>query len=301
MGVRGLQSFVKQYSVSRTLDYLLSKKNSKLRIGIDVSYYIYRWMGDVNKILAFLQALHENRHHVILVFDGRAEDGKIWEAQRRREVREQELKSANLILDMLSTEGGDLSEEQRFLLEKKAIEHQKKGWSLTRELRHSIKETLYVNKIPMIKAKGEADGLLAAMSAKGELDLVISGDMDLLAMGTKILWTPTEDGVHFREFDREKILLELGLSDWQFRSLCAMCFTEASQEQNKFNIQQAYQLLKVFKSLTVLKQKYPEWLTVWPDESHIFYRSVETVEPWLREDQLAIYKAYMNYEPMPYS
>jgi 5'-3' exonuclease len=299
MGVRGLQSFVKQYSVSRTLDYLLSKQNAKLRIGIDISYYIYRWMGDVNKILNFLQSLHDNKHHVILVFDGRAEDGKIWEAQRRREVREQELKSANMILDMLSTE--DLSDEQRTLLEKRAVEHQKKGWSLTREMRHSIKEILYENKIPMIKAKGEADGLLAAMSAKGELDLVISGDMDLLAMGTKILWTPTEDGIHFREYDREKILLELKLSDWQFRSLCAICFTEASQEQNKFNIQQAYQLLKVFKSLTVLKQKYPDWLTVWPDDSHIFYRSVDTVEPWLREDQTSIYKAYMNYDPMPYS
>jgi hypothetical protein len=152
----------------------------------------------------------------------------------------------------------------------------------------------------MVKAQGEADGLLASMSARGDLDIIISGDMDLLAMGARVLWTPLEDCIHYREYNRDEILQELGMSDWQFRSLCAMCFTEASQEQNNFNIQQAYQMIKVFRSLTVLKQKYPDWLTVWPDDSHIFYRPVDRVEPWIREDQLNIYKAFMNYQPMPY-
>jgi hypothetical protein len=299
MGVKGLQSFIKQYSIPRNVKDLLNPKNSRLRIGIDISFYIYRWQGDVDKILSFLRSLQSNNHHVLLAFDGRAEDGKIWEAQRRREARENELKSANQIMDMLNTE--DLSDDQRTLLEKQAAEHQKKGWSLTRDMRHALKERLYEEKIPMVKAKGEADGLLSAASVKGDLDIVISGDMDLIAMGAKLLWTPLEDGIHFREYNREDILKELNLGDWQFRSLCAMCFTEASQEQNPVSIQQAYQLMKVFRSLTVLKQKYPNWLTVWPEDDHIFYRSVEQVEPWIREDQIEIYKAFMNCDPMPYT
>jgi hypothetical protein len=60
-------------------------------------------------------------------------------------------------------------------------------------------------------------------------------------------------------------------------------------------------MLKVFRSLSVLKEKYPEWLTVWPDDSHIFYRSVEEVDPWIREDQKHIYKAFLDFEPMPYT
>jgi hypothetical protein len=299
MGVKGLQSFIKQYSTPRNVKDLLNPKNSRLRIGIDISFYIYRWQGDVDRILSFLRSLQSNQHHVLLAFDGRAEDGKIWEAQRRREARENEMKSANQILEMLTTE--DLSDDQRYLLEKQAAEHQKKGWSLTRDMRHALKERLYEEKIPMVKAKGEADGLLSAASAKGDLDIVISGDMDLIAMGTKILWTPLEDGIHFREYNREELLKELNLGDWQFRSLCAMCFTEASQEQNPISIQQAYQLMKVFRSLSVLKQKYPTWLTVWPEDDHIFYRSVEQVDPWIREDQVSIYKAFMNCEPMPYT
>lgn len=298
MGVRGLQNFIRQYSEPRSLEDLLEPKNQKQKIGIDISFYLYRWQGDIERILKFIKSLQENKHHVILAFDGRAEDGKMWEAQRRRDAREVELQSANKILDMLETE--DLSDEQRFMLERKAAEHQKRGWSLTKEVRHAIKERFYIEKIPMVKAQGEADGLLASMSARGDLDIVISGDMDLLAMGARILWTPLEDCIHYREYNRDGILQELGMSDWQFRSLCAMCFTETSQEQNNFNIQQAYQMLKVFRSLTVLKQKYPQWLTVWPDDAHIFYRPVDRVEPWIREDQMNIYKAFMNYQPMPY-
>jgi hypothetical protein len=298
MGVKGLQSFIRQYSIPKTIDDLLDSKNQKLKIGIDISFYIYRWQGDADRIIRFIKSLQQNKQHVILAFDGRAEDGKVWEAQRRREAREVELQSANKILEMLDNE--DLTDEQRFMLERKVIEHQKKGWSLTKEVRHAIKERFYTEKIPMVKAKGEADGLLAAMSARGDLDIVISGDMDLLAMGTRIIWTPLEDGIHFREYNRENILKELNMTDWQFRSLCAMCFTETSQEQNNFSIQQAYQMLKVFRSLSVLKQKYPSWLIVWPDDSHIFYRQVDSIEPWIREDQIPIYNAFMNYESMPY-
>lgn len=298
MGVRGLQNFIRQYGIPKSIDDLTDPKNQKQTIGIDISFYMYRWQGDIERILAFIKSLQQNKQHVILAFDGRAEEGKVWEAQRRRDAREVELQSANKIMEMLENE--ELSDEQRFMLERRAAEHQKKGWSLTKDIRNAIKERFFKEKIPMVKAQGEADGLLASMSARGDLDIVISGDMDLLAMGARVMWTPLEDCIHYREYNRDAILQELGMSDWQFRSICAMCFTETSQEQNNFNIQQAYQMIKVFRSLTVLKQKYPHWLTVWPDDSHIFYRPVDKVEPWIREDQLKIYKAFMNRQPMPY-
>ena len=299
MGVKGLQSFIRKYSKHRTFQELLLSTNQRLRIGIDISFYIYKWQGNTEKIVEFIKQLQGNQHHVLLVFDGRAEDGKQWEAQRRRDVREQEMKSAQAILDLLETE--ELTDDQRFMLEKRAEEHQRKGWSLTRDIRHAIKERFYSEKIPMVKAKGEADGLLATASSRGDLDIVISGDMDLLAMGTRSLWTPIEDGYQFREYTRDAILEELHLTDWQFRSMCAICFTEASQEQNQYDIHQAYQMMKVFKSLDRLRQKYPNYLQVWPEEAtHMFYRPTDKIEPWIREDQLHIYKAFSNYEPMPY-
>ena len=172
MGVRGLQSFIKQYSTSRSLDYLLDPRNQKLKIGIDISFYIYKWQGDVEKILEFVRMLQSNKHRILLAFDGRAEDGKAWEAQRRRTIRDQELQSAESILALLETES--LTEDERFLLEKRVAEHQKKGWSLTKTTRHFVNERLFIEKVPMVKAKGEADGFLAAAYNCGDLDLIIS-------------------------------------------------------------------------------------------------------------------------------
>jgi 5'-3' exonuclease len=299
MGVRGLQTYIRQYSKECSLENLLSSREGPMRIGIDISFYMYKWQGDTEKILTFIQTLIDAGHQVLLVFDGRAEEGKQWEAQRRRDARENELKSADQLTELLKDES--LNENERFLIEQKLAEHQRKGWSLTKEMRHSMKERFFEEKIPMVKARGEADGLLAALSYSGICHIIISGDMDILAMGAQCLWTPVEDGFHFREYSRSEILTHLGLTDWQFRSMCAICFTEASQEINSFSIQKAHQLLKVYKSLNVLKEKHQDWLSVWPDDTHIFYRPVHTVEDWLREDQGPIYSAFLNKEVMPYT
>lgn len=301
MGVRGLQSFLRQYSIGKTMKDILHPSFQKQRIGIDISYYMYKWQGDVDRILEFIRTLQSNKHRVILAFDGRAEDGKQWEAERRRQARQDELKNAEALQAVLDAPPEDMSEEQKKQLEFKMAEHQRRGWSITRDVRQSIKKRLYEEKIPMVKALSEADGLLASMSNTNILDIVISGDMDLIAMGAKIQWTPIDDGLSFREYNREEILEKLQLGDYQFRCMCAMCFTEATAEPTIFDIRQAYQAMRVFRNLTTIKYKHPDWLKVWPDDTHIFHRTVDKVEPWIREDQLPIYRAFVNCEPMPYT
>ena len=300
MGVRGLQSFVRQYSISKSMEDLLDSSFQKQKIGIDISYYIYKWQGDVERIVEFIRLLQTNKHRVILAFDGRAEDGKQWEAQRRRTAREEELKTAQNIITTLETQE-EMPDEERKMLEQKVIEHQKRGWSITRDIRNSIKRRLYEEKIPMVKAKSEADGLLASMCANGVLDIIISGDMDLLAMGSTLLWTPINDGLSFREYNRQAILSKLHLGDYQFRSMCAMCFTEASADPTIFDIRQAYQAMRLFRNISTIQLKHPNWLNLWPDDTHIFYRSIDIPEDWLNADQLLIYNAFINCEPMPYT
>jgi hypothetical protein len=68
MGVRGLQSFVKQHSLSKTIDDLLNPAFKKQAIGIDISYYIYKWQGDVEKIVDFIKTLYKNNHRVSFDF-----------------------------------------------------------------------------------------------------------------------------------------------------------------------------------------------------------------------------------------
>jgi hypothetical protein len=67
-----------------------------------------------------------------------------------------------------------------------------------------MKERFFEEKIPMVKAKGEADGLLAALSYSGICHIIISGDMDILAMGAQRLWTPIDDGLHFESMSAQR-------------------------------------------------------------------------------------------------
>ena len=59
--------------------------------------------------------------------------------------------------------------------------------------------------------------------------------------------------------------------------------------------------MRLFRNITTIKLKHSDWLKTWPDDNHIFYRSISKPEDWLRDDQLPIYKAFINYESMPYT
>jgi hypothetical protein len=80
-----------------------------------------------------------------------------------------------------------------------------------------------------------------------------------------------------------------------------MCFTEASADPTIFDIRQAYQAMRLFRNISTIQLKHPNWLNLWPDDTHIFYRSIDIPEDWLNADQLLIYNAFINCEPMPYT
>jgi len=109
MGVRGLFSFIKPYSKLVTHKSLLS--GPIMRIGIDISNYIYRWQGDPLKVLEFLNPLMKYGHKCVLIFDGRAADSKADESLRRKTVRDEELEHANKLKAMLVD--GIYTEEQK--------------------------------------------------------------------------------------------------------------------------------------------------------------------------------------------
>lgn len=300
MGVRGLFSFLKQYGTKKTLDEILQEPQKK-RIGIDISYYLYKWQGDIPKILEFIHKFISTGHKIILVFDGRAEDGKQAESKRRKDIRTEELKAAEIIKSVLMEPTSNLSDEQTQLLKTVQKEHEKRGWQLTREIRHAFKDILYTHKIPLLKAIGEADTLLTSLAMRKEIDFVISGDMDLLVLGTPLQYVPFEDGLQFYVFQRDVVLGSLKIYDDQFRSFCAICSTESKGASGSIpDIRTAYHGIRIFKNLENLKQKHSGWLEIWPTQDHIFFRDLHSIEKCLREDELPRYTAFLEDKPMPY-
>lgn len=298
MGVRGLYSFLQSYSRKRTFNQLLS--GAKQRIGIDISYYLYKWQGDIHRIISFIESFRTNGHTVIVVFDGKAEEGKQWETKRRQTQRNEEMETAQSIKDAIEENKDNLTQEQQAYLESIVQSHEKRGWHLSREVRHAIKNEMYKNFIPLLKAIGEADPLLTSLSIRKEVDCVISGDMDLFVMGTRVQYFPTQDGLTFNVFNRSNILSAIGLTDSQFRSFCAMCFTEYTSVIQHLDIRKAYHGIRVFRTLENLKKDHLDWLEVWPTENHILFKNLNDIDPLIRSDEKDRYLAFIHNNPMPY-
>lgn len=294
MGVRGLYTFLKQQGCNISIGEINNMQPK--RIGIDISYYMYRMQGDSKKILDFINSLKP--HKILLIFDGRAPNDKQHEHNRRKQLREDDLMTAKALRESLLI--CELSEEQRSHLEKKAVEFEKKGWQNTKEIRHALKKALYDAEIPLLKSKGEADPLLVSLATAAELDIIISGDMDLLVLGVTELWYPLGITNNFCKFDRNKILEDLKLTDMQFRSICAMCCTDYVNTDQKLDILSAYQAMRVYKSLTNIKEKHAAWLSEWPTQSHPFLIGVGNPDLWILDEQISWYNAWKNGEKMPY-
>ena len=93
-------------------------------------------------MLQFLEDFTSRGCRVLLVFDGRASDAKQAETMRRRLIREEEMKSAQVIQEILKSGTMELSDEQKLHLQRVAEQHARRGWQCTREIRHDFKNTL---------------------------------------------------------------------------------------------------------------------------------------------------------------
>jgi len=291
MGVRGLFSFLKSKS-----DVVHLKDIPPSRIGIDISYYIYKFQASSEKILNFISECQSYGHKVILIFDGRSSDTKSSEIQKRRGIRDEESSHAKVLREQL--DNPELTEEQHALLKKVIHQHENRGWFCTKEERHTLKKSLYEAYIPMLKSKGEADWLLTSLSVARDIDIVISADMDLLVLGAHEQLIPTQTNT-FRRFKREDILDALGITDTQFRAFCSLCSSEC--EASRTDIRQAYHGIRIYKTIEALKVKHPEWMASWPEESPLL-KTYSDPKEWIREDEEERYKSWkethtMIYEP----
>ena len=295
MGVRGLYSFIKSKGVAISLKEI-QQLQKPLRIGIDISYYMYKWQASSAKVLELIENLRP--HKTILIFDGKAPQEKQQESNRRKQVREEDIVYAKVLRDSISSI--ELTEQQKSHLERTAEQLEKRGWQNTRELRHAFKNDLYKNFIPLLKSKGEADFLLVSLAAYKDIDIVISGDMDLLVLGVKYQWSPNIDGKTFRIFDRDVILNELGINDAQFRSFCAMCSSDYTKEEQRLDINHAYHGIRIYKTIDSLKDKHKDWLEEWPPEDHPYFQAPLNPTSWILDEQMAWYSAWKKDERMPY-
>lgn len=182
MGVRGA------WTTFRTLFKCIEPLHLEpLKIGIDMFSLVYTHRANLSELLELLKMWSQSGHRLICIWDGNAPKEKQEIIGQRRSARESAMDKKNDLQDYLEKFESQLNDTDIKHLKTAITSLSWQGWHLTGSLKRKINETLG-DQIKHIYAEGEADDLLIAMSTDKSIDVILSLDSDLFAMGGERIW-----------------------------------------------------------------------------------------------------------------
>jgi hypothetical protein len=160
-----------------------------LTIAIDIFSLVYTYRINLTELLEFIRQWSDNGHTIICVWDGVAPKEKRDIINERRSARESATDKKNGLESYLEEYGAQLSEGDKTQLNTAISSLSWQGWHLTGALKREIQEKLGP-KVEHIFAAGEADDLLLEMafSENKKVDVILTLDSDIFAMGAPHLW-----------------------------------------------------------------------------------------------------------------
>jgi len=182
MGIRSVWSTFRKLFSSIDPLYIEPKK-----IGIDMFSLIYTHRTSLDELLALLKSWSEKGHRLICVWDGTAPKDKQEIIGQRRLARESALDTKEGLEEYLEKFGEQLNEHDIRHLKTAITSLSWQGWHLTGSLKREIQANLGTE-VKHIYAPGEADDMLLSMADTMEIDIILTLDSDLFAMGGEKIW-----------------------------------------------------------------------------------------------------------------
>lgn len=260
MGVKGLYSYLRPHR--KPLDLTTIPKGL---IGVDALSVLYKFRGNTEAILAFLEPfISANAENTLLfVFDGKAPETKRDEVDSRRTKRNDAKEESVILrayLDNPETQAA-LEERDRKIIERKISVLENGAWSMTREGRHAFQDVLRHKGIQFVKAKGEADDVLMSLWSDKKLVGIISADMDFLVAGVERLWIPCCAKSGAEEVCLSAVLAKEELSMSSFVDAAILCGVSTGYTFVNMYPQKAFTFMRHYGSLEVLARRQPALFT----------------------------------------
>jgi len=250
MGIRGLTGWIRWVAL-KTLKAPDWKSYKNKRIGIDILGFIYKAKANnVNPIKYIAQLIAQCRKYNMIpipIFDGKVPDEKKDTIRLRSETRKRSDKKRQQL--MIDIENESMSEEQRKILMKEVNLLTMSSIYVTTEERDEVKKLLYAAGVLFMNANGEADNVLAYMARKGQLDAVMTNDMDLLARGVNNLLVPKGlaaigDNNEWVSYNLTSILKEAGINYSQFLDMCVLMGSDYTNHKLSLRFIESYNVIK---------------------------------------------------------
>jgi flap endonuclease-1 len=250
MGIRGLTGWIR-WAAPAAIKTPNWASFTKKRVGIDILGFLYK--AKANKTLPITYIAHliaKCREYNIIpipVFDGKPPDEKRETIKLRNEARiknDQKLQQLNTDIENV-----DMTAEQRELLKREMGNLAAGSIYVTTDERDEVKRLLYASGVLFLNANGEADNVLAYLIRHGELDAVMSNDMDLLARGVHTMLVPEKMGVPGDSsgwicYELNNILQHAGLSFLQFLEMCVLMGSDYTNKAKSLPFKQSYFTIK---------------------------------------------------------
>ena len=151
----------------------------------------------------------------------------------------------------------EITEKKKKEIKEEIEKIKKKLIYVTWQHNQELKEFLKLLGIPFIQAECEADAICAELVRRGEVDLVMSDDMDLLVDGTQILLRDFHiNSYTVTEYNVENILLNLGFTRRQWIDFCILCGCDYTKRIHGLGPQKAYSMIRELGTLPAVLEKY---------------------------------------------
>ena len=177
MGIKGLFTFLKRWE--QPVDTKEAIKNKS--VGLDIFWFIHQSKGDMAKLQASISIFFEYARIVHAVFDGRHT------TEERREVLEERRDKRHQTIEIIEEimEAPIMESRDQKVLERHLAQLKRQIWKPSRLYIDLIKKWLIDRGADIHEPKGEADQTLIMMENLEIIDLIVTNDSDLIALGAE--------------------------------------------------------------------------------------------------------------------
>ena len=231
MGIKGLFTFLKRWE--QPVDTKEAIKNKS--VGLDIFWFIHQSKGNIAELQASIAVFLQYARTVHAVLDGYYTTEERKEVLgKRRDKRHQTIEIMEEIMEAPIMEARDQK-----ILERHMAQLKRQIWKPSRDYIDQIKSWLIDQGAAVHEPIGEADHTLIMMENLGIIDLIVTNDSDLIALGAEMVLCADRNVVLSKTHMRK----QMGFTNECWKDFMYLC--------KKVEPLIAYSMIRVYKEYAV--------------------------------------------------
>jgi flap endonuclease-1 len=270
MGIKDLNKFIRSNCSDESVKCIHLNEMSGKKIAVDISIYLYKYVGENNLIenMYLMLAIFKKYNIIpVFVFEGKSPAEKKALLMSRRNKKQEAEKEYNELKNALKNHADNgLTENQDIVSKMELLK--KQFVYVNQEKINQVKELIRAFGMTYYDAPREADELCAMLVIKKKVWACLSEDMDMFVYGcSRVLRYFSFVNNSVVLYNTKSILKDLNITEEEFREICVLSGTDYNiKSEDDQNLTKTLKLFKKYKkaikgeSEVDCKISFYEWL-----------------------------------------